>query len=120
MNQLVDALERESERSETINALFREAHSIKGMAAAMQFKQTAAVAHHLEHYLGEIRSSLWGPRDVRDRLLEGIDQDVPRRAGFHSRGRKVQVVNIRPSPQRVAKVGGLGQRRHLSERRGPG
>ncbi|MBW2475903.1 MAG: chemotaxis protein CheA [Deltaproteobacteria bacterium] len=73
MNQLVDGLEREPERDETINALFREAHSIKGMAAAMQFTQTAAVAHHLEHYLGEIRSCSRVPPDVRGRLLDGID-----------------------------------------------
>ena len=40
LNQLVVSLEQEPGNRETIDALFREAHSIKGMAATMGFSST--------------------------------------------------------------------------------
>ncbi|MBW2689457.1 MAG: Hpt domain-containing protein, partial [Deltaproteobacteria bacterium] len=48
LNKLVVGLEKEPGDRETIDALFREAHSIKGMAATMGYDRTAQLSHHLE------------------------------------------------------------------------
>jgi len=73
LSQLVVTLEQEPDNRETIDALFREAHSIKGMAATMGFNNTARLAHHLEDLLDGFRSSGDIPSITIDYLLEGID-----------------------------------------------
>ncbi len=73
MSQLAVALEQESSDSGGIDALFREAHSIKGMAASMGFDATAGLAHHLEDMLDEFRKSGSVPPQAIDRLLAGVD-----------------------------------------------
>lgn len=73
LNQLVVTLEQAPGNRETIDALFREAHSIKGMAASMGFDGTARLAHHLEDRLAGFRSSGLVPLPAIDYLLAGID-----------------------------------------------
>jgi len=73
LNQLVVDLEQEPGNRETIDALFREAHSIKGMAATMGFNCTARLSHHLEDLLDGFRTSGDVPSATIDHLLEGID-----------------------------------------------
>ena len=73
LNKLVVTLEQEPDHRETINALFREAHSIKGMAATMGFDNTARLSHRLEDMLDGFRSSGEVTAAVFDYLLAGID-----------------------------------------------
>ena len=73
LNKLVVILEQEPGNRETIDALFREAHSIKGMASTMGFDRTAKLSHHLEDLLDEFRSSGQVPSTAIDYLLSGID-----------------------------------------------
>jgi len=73
LNQLVVTLEQEPGNRETIDALFREAHSIKGMAATMGFDQTARLSHHLEDMLDGFRATGKVPSSSVDYLLTGID-----------------------------------------------
>ncbi|PLX98309.1 MAG: hypothetical protein C0623_13385 [Desulfuromonas sp.] len=73
MSQLTIALEQNPSDREGIDALFREAHSIKGMAASMGFENTATLAHHLEDFLDNFRKSGVVPEPAVDRLLAGID-----------------------------------------------
>ncbi len=73
MSQLAVALEQEPSDSGGIDALFREAHSIKGMAASMGFDATAGLAHHLEDMLDDFRKSGSVPPQAIDRLLAGVD-----------------------------------------------
>ena len=73
LNQLVVTLEQEPGNRQTIDALFREAHSIKGMAATMGFNCTAQLSHHLEDLLDGFRTSGDVPSTTIDYLLEGID-----------------------------------------------
>ena len=73
LNKLVVTLEQEPDNRETIDALFREAHSIKGMAATMGFDRTAKLSHHLEDLLDDFRSSGQIPSAAIDYLLSGID-----------------------------------------------
>lgn len=58
---------------EGIDALFREAHSIKGMAASMGYSRTTELAHHLEDALDGIRRGGGIPPGRLDRLLAGVD-----------------------------------------------
>ncbi|MCK4507830.1 MAG: chemotaxis protein CheA [Desulfuromonadales bacterium] len=73
LNQLVVTLEQEPGNRETIDALFREAHSIKGMAATMGFDRTAELSHHLEDMLDGFRATGEVPASTVDYLLAGID-----------------------------------------------
>ena len=54
MNRLMATLEQAPGDRETIDALFREAHSVKGMAASMGFERTAELSHHLEDFLDDL------------------------------------------------------------------
>ena len=73
LNKLVVTLEQEPGNRETIDALFREAHSIKGMAATMGFDRTAKLSHHLEDLLDGFRATGEVPSSTIDYLLDGID-----------------------------------------------
>ncbi|GEM_PF-457617 len=73
LNKLVVTLEQEPGNRKTIDALFREAHSIKGMAATMGFDRTAKLAHFLEDLLDGFRASGKVPATTIDFLLIGID-----------------------------------------------
>ncbi len=54
-----DLVELEKQRSaEVVNSMFRHAHSVKGMAAAMAFESTALLAHRLEDFLAAVRSDV--------------------------------------------------------------
>ena len=56
-----------------IDALFREAHSIKGMAATMEHAETTRLAHHLEDLLADCRQSGRISGVEIDWLLEAVD-----------------------------------------------
>jgi two-component system chemotaxis sensor kinase CheA len=73
MGELLVALEQQPSGQETIDALFREAHSIKAMAFSMGYEQTAALAHHLEDALDGFRRGCGVTVGVVDRLLAGLD-----------------------------------------------
>ncbi|MEJ2199870.1 MAG: Hpt domain-containing protein [Desulfuromonadaceae bacterium] len=73
MGDLLVALEKNPADEERLDALFRHAHSIKGMAGAMGYQRTAELGHHLEDYLHGFRSSGSLPREAFDRLLAGVD-----------------------------------------------
>ncbi len=56
MNTSLLELEKNPDGTETINQLFRCAHSIKGMAATMGFTKTAELAHSMESLMDGFRS----------------------------------------------------------------
>ncbi len=73
MGRLLVALEHDSRDVQTVEALFREAHSIKGMAASMGYDRTAELAHGLEDMLDRCRAGGEVPPARVDRLLQGLD-----------------------------------------------
>lgn len=89
MSRLILALEKNPADAEGIDALFREAHSVKGMAASMGYQATAKLAHHLEDQLDGCRKSgsvsasltdfLLGGLDLLEGLLEDLAADRPER-----------------------------------------
>lgn len=76
-NLNTNLLELESNPSniETINEIFRIAHTLKGMSATMGFEKTAKLTHKMENLLDEIRSgqALINTRMV-DLLFEVLDR----------------------------------------------
>jgi two-component system chemotaxis sensor kinase CheA len=48
-------LENEPEDKDTINEIFRAAHSLKGMAGTMGFKRMQHLTHDMENVFQEIR-----------------------------------------------------------------
>jgi two-component system chemotaxis sensor kinase CheA len=73
MSRQLVLIEKDPSDREGIDALFREAHSIKGMAASMGYSRTADLAHHLEDLMDGFRRSGTVPAAAVDRMLSGID-----------------------------------------------
>ncbi len=73
MSRLILALEQNPSDAEGIDSLFREAHSVKGMAASMGYDRTAELAHNLEDLMDGFRSTGTVPAAAVDRLLDGLD-----------------------------------------------
>ena len=49
-------LEQEPENTDTINEIFRAAHSLKGMAGTMGYKRMQRLTHDMENVFQEVRS----------------------------------------------------------------
>lgn len=74
MNELIVMLEKEPGSGEKIDSLFRCAHSIKGMAASMGYKDIAELAHKVEDLMDRVRKGIIGfDSGVADLLLAGAD-----------------------------------------------
>ena len=73
MSRLLLQLEKAPGDRESIDALFREAHSIKGMAASMGYEVTTSLAHHLEDLMDSFRKGGRITAEAVDRMLAGID-----------------------------------------------
>ena len=73
-NELIVRLEENVSDRAAIDEIFRHAHSLKGMAATMQFDTITAVAHRIEDLLGKVRSNEFAfSAEMVDLLLEGAD-----------------------------------------------
>jgi two-component system chemotaxis sensor kinase CheA len=74
MNELIVMLEKEAGSGEKIDSLFRCAHSIKGMAASMGYKDIAELAHKVEDLMDRVRKRIIDfDGGVADLLLAGAD-----------------------------------------------
>lgn len=56
LNDCIMTLEKEPENKDTINEIFRAAHSLKGMAGTMGFKRMQRLTHDMENVFQEVRS----------------------------------------------------------------
>lgn len=56
LTDCIMTLEKEPENKDTINELFRAAHSLKGMAGTMGFKRMQHLTHDMENLFQEVRS----------------------------------------------------------------
>lgn len=67
-------LETEPENMETINEIFRAAHSLKGMAGTMGYKRMQRLTHDMENVFQEIRSgNMKVQPELVDVLFRGLD-----------------------------------------------
>ena len=80
MSRACLALEKEPANGEAIDLVFRLAHSIKGMAASLDYDAVTRVAHRLEDRMAEWRAQ--GRVDTPDgmlllfRGLEGLERTI--------------------------------------------
>ena len=74
MSELIVSLEKGDNDGAKIDALFRDAHSIKGMAASMGYQAIAELAHKIEDLMDRVRKGVvaFGAA-VADLLFEGTD-----------------------------------------------
>jgi two-component system chemotaxis sensor kinase CheA len=73
-NELILQLEDNASDRGAIDEMFRHAHSLKGMAATMQFDAVSTLAHRMEDLLGRVRSNEFPfCSALADLLLEGSD-----------------------------------------------
>lgn len=56
LNEQLLVLEKEPENKDTINEIFRAAHSLKGMAGTMGYKRMQSLTHNMENVFSEIRN----------------------------------------------------------------
>lgn len=56
LSDCIMTLEKEPENKDTINEIFRAAHSLKGMAGTMGFKRMQHLTHDMENVFQEVRS----------------------------------------------------------------
>ena len=74
LNEHLLILEKEPENENTINEIFRAAHSLKGMAGTMGYKRMQKLTHDMENVFQEIRSGKMKVRpELTDCLFEGLD-----------------------------------------------
>lgn len=74
LNENLLVLEREPENEDTINEIFRAAHSLKGMAGTMGYKRMQRLTHDMENVFSEIRGgNMKVTSDLIDVLFKGLD-----------------------------------------------
>ncbi len=74
LNQHLLVLEREPENEDTINEIFRAAHSLKGMAGTMGYKRMQRLTHDMENVFSEIRAGkMKATSTLVDILFKGLD-----------------------------------------------
>jgi two-component system, chemotaxis family, sensor kinase CheA len=74
MNKGLVQIEQDPKDSEAIAEVFRNAHSIKGMAASMGFEPIRDLSHAMEDLMDGIREGNRSPEpDVMDVLFKGLD-----------------------------------------------
>lgn len=64
-------LEKEPDNNDTINEIFRAAHSLKGMAGTMGYKRMQNLTHHMENVFSEVRN---GNMKVNSEMVDVLFQ----------------------------------------------
>jgi two-component system chemotaxis sensor kinase CheA len=74
LNDNILELENDPENMDVLNAMFRAAHSLKGMAATMRFDHLTELTHKMENMMDQIRNHKMGVNtEIIDLLFAGID-----------------------------------------------
>ena len=67
LSDCIMTLEKEPENKDTINEIFRAAHTLKGMSGTMGFVRMQRLTHDLENVFSEIRN---GNMKVNEKLID--------------------------------------------------
>ncbi|MDY3909989.1 MAG: chemotaxis protein CheA [Eubacterium sp.] len=74
LNEHILVLEKEPEDADTVNEIFRAAHTLKGMAGTMGFARMQRLTHDLENVFSEIRNgNMKANAKLIDVLFRGLD-----------------------------------------------
>ncbi|MCH5274793.1 MAG: chemotaxis protein CheA [Lachnospiraceae bacterium] len=75
--QILD-LEQDPENMDTINEIFRSAHSLKGMAGTMGYKRMQSLTHNMENVFSEVRNGTIKVKanmiDILFQCLDALDE----------------------------------------------
>ncbi|MCR4651367.1 MAG: chemotaxis protein CheA [Lachnospiraceae bacterium] len=71
LNTQILELEQEPENMDTVNEIFRAAHSLKGMAGTMGYKRMQTLTHDMENVFSEVRN---GAIKVNSEIIDTIFQ----------------------------------------------
>lgn len=71
LNTQILELEADAENMDTINEIFRAAHSLKGMAGTMGYKRMQALTHDMENVFSEVRT---GNIKVKPEMIDVLFQ----------------------------------------------
>ena len=78
LNTQILTLEQEPEDMDTINEIFRAAHSLKGMAGTMGYKRMQTLTHDMENVFSEVRNGVIKVNasviDVLFQCLDALDE----------------------------------------------
>lgn len=74
LNEHVLELEKDPDNADTVNEIFRAAHTLKGMAGTMGFARMQRLTHDLENVFSEIRNeNMKANEKLIDVLFRGLD-----------------------------------------------
>ena len=74
LNEHILILEKEPDNQDTINEIFRAAHSLKGMAGTMGYTRMQRLTHDMENVFSEIRNgNMTASDELVDVLFKGLD-----------------------------------------------
>jgi two-component system chemotaxis sensor kinase CheA len=111
LNLAVVRIEERPDDQETVDEIFRIAHSLKGMSATMGFAGMAALTHEMEDVFELLRQRKGGlPREAIDVLIECLDALSAAVDAIDERGEE----EIDPNPL-IARLKGLVRDRDADE-----
>ncbi len=93
MSDCLMALEKDPSASDSIDELFRHAHSVKGMAASMGYGKIAELSHRMEDMMDAIRKGRARfSRPFMDLLFAGVDS-LEAMVGVVERGEALEALD---------------------------
>lgn len=94
LNEGILELEKNSEDKETINSIFRVAHTLKGMAGSMGFTNISELTHKMENVLDKFRNDelkittsvitvLFKCLDVLEKMVKNVKEGITEEIDIH-------------------------------------
>lgn len=110
LSDCIMVLEKEPDNKDTINEVFRAAHSLKGMAGTMGFKRMQHLTHDMENVFQEVRSDrvkvTSGMIDLLFKCLDALEGYVDNIKSTSDEGTEDNEVIIKELNDFIAKVDG--------------
>ena len=110
LSDCIMVLEKEPDNKDTINEVFRAAHSLKGMAGTMGFKRMQHFTHDMENVFQEVRSDrvkvTSGMIDLLFKCLDALEGYLDNIKGTSDEGTEDNEVIIKELNDFIAKADG--------------
>ena len=110
LSDCIMTLEKEPDNKDTINEVFRAAHSLKGMAGTMGFKRMQHLTHDMENVFQEVRSDKISVDsamiDLLFKCLDALDQYLENVKASSDEGTEDNEIIIKELNDFIAKANG--------------
>ena len=110
LSDCIMTLEKEPDNKDTINEVFRAAHSLKGMAGTMGFKRMQHLTHDMENVFQEVRSEKISVDsamiDLLFKCLDALDQYLENVKATSDEGTEDNEIIIKDLNDFIAKANG--------------